>query len=119
MMKREFREANLDSDMTRNKQWNWTSGRVMRLVWLCGAMLAMLAGRGYAQPVNDFFVNAITLTGPSGTVVGNNVAASIEPGEPDHGLGASGPGVFVPWSWGPASAGEGVMDELTGIVSPL
>ena len=99
MMKREFQESNLDSDMTSNKQWNWigTSSRVMRLVWLCGVMLAMLAGRGYAQPVNDFFVNAITLTGPSGSVVGNNVAASIEPGEPDHGFGASGFGFSVPW----------------------
>ena len=88
MRKREGREANLDCDMIRNKQWNriGTSGRVMRLVWLCGVMLTMLIGRGYAQPLNDFFVNAITVSGASGSISGNNIAATIEPGEPDHGF---------------------------------
>ena len=90
---------NVDSDMIRNKLWNriGTSGRVMRLVWLCGALLALLTGRGYAQPVNDFFINAITLAGASGSVGGNNVGATIEFGEPDHGFGASGFGFSVPW----------------------
>ena len=99
MMKRGGREANLDSDMIRNKLWNriGTSGRVMRLVWLCGALLTMLAGRVHAQPFNDFFINAITVSGPSGSTSGNNIGATIEPGEPDHGFGASGFGFSVTW----------------------
>ena len=99
MKKRGIREANLDSDMIRKNQRNsiGNTGRVARLALLCGAMFALLAGRAHAQPVNDFFVNAVTLSGPSGSVAGNNIGATAEPGEPNHGFGAGFLGGNVPW----------------------
>ena len=50
-------------------------------LWGAG-LLALGAGSAVAQPANDLFVNAQTLAGFSGTVTGNTVGATVEPGEP-------------------------------------
>jgi len=49
------------------------------------------------QATNDLFANRITITGTNAVVTGNNVAATFEPGEPDH-AGVGG-GASVWWSW--------------------
>ncbi|MBU6399877.1 MAG: hypothetical protein KGS61_06125 [Verrucomicrobia bacterium] len=54
-------------------------------------------------PVNDDFTNRIALSGTSATLTGSNIAATREPGEPDH-AGKSG-GKSVWWSWTPVANG--------------
>src|SRR5262249_15323286 len=50
---------------------------------LCSAaLLALGAGRAAAQPANDFFTNALTIAGFSGSVTGSTVGATLEMGEP-------------------------------------
>lgn len=48
-------------------------------------------------PANDDFTNRIVITGFSASIMGNNVAATPEPGEPDH----NGPPALgsVWWTW--------------------
>src|SRR4051812_22829286 len=45
-------------------------------------LLALIAGRAAAQPANDFFVAPLTLTGQSGSVMGDSAGATLEPSEP-------------------------------------
>ena len=45
-------------------------------------LLALVAGRAAAQPANDFFVVPNTLTGQSGSVLGDTTGATLEPNEP-------------------------------------
>lgn len=49
------------------------------------------------QATNDLFANRTIVTGTNAVVSGNNLAATFEPGEPDH-AGVSG-GASVWWSW--------------------
>ena len=125
-------EENLDSDMIRKNLWNRTGnvGRLARLALLGGAMLALLAGRGYAQPVNDFFTNAITIGGSSGTLPANNFFATVEAGEPNHGLLAdinffTGQPFDVPWGssvwfrWVPTVTGPVVFNTSGGFFFSL
>lgn len=49
------------------------------------------------RPANDNFSNRITLSGPSGTTQGNNVNATKESGEPNHGNNVGGASVW--WTW--------------------
>src|SRR3974390_2438119 len=51
------------------------------LFWLLFALVGF-AFTVSAQPVNDNFANATAITGPSGSVSGSNVGATVEPGEP-------------------------------------
>ncbi len=54
------------------------------------ACLIVLASRGWSQPANDSFANAIVLTGATVLTTGSNVGATKEPGEPDHAGNAGG-----------------------------
>jgi len=49
------------------------------------------------DPPNDHFVYATTLTGTSGSVIGNNALATLEPGEPQHANNPGGHSVW--WQW--------------------
>ena len=54
------------------------------------------------RPVNDNFRNATWVFGASATVQGDNIAATAEPGEPQHAGGGDGHSVW--WKWvAPAS----------------
>ena len=69
--------------------------------WLCRvACLAVCLGFGapaQAQPANDAFLSASTLTGPSGSVTGSTVGASKEPGEPPHADNLGGSSIWFSW----------------------
>jgi thiol-disulfide isomerase/thioredoxin len=80
------------------------------------------------SPPNDEFANAVAITGTNSVVTGNNVYATKEPGEPDHG-GYSG-GKSVWWYWrapqtgfatlsanGSTSIYGGPLDVLMGVYS--
>ncbi len=54
-------------------------------------------------PPNDFFVNAIPLSGTSGTVLATNTAASKEVGEPDPAGNPGGKSLW--WTFTPSSDG--------------
>lgn len=51
-----------------------------------------------SPPVNDNFVNALSITNNSGRVSGNNVAATKEPGEPDHAGNGGGKSIWYRWT---------------------
>jgi len=51
-----------------------------------------------SAPANDNFVNAVELQGPSGSVTGTNVAATKEPGEPNHAGDPGGGTVWYRWT---------------------
>ena len=59
-------------------------------------------------PSNDDFAHAASITGGSGSTVGTNVGATLEPSEPDH-CGYPG-GTSVWWVWSPPSSGEATID---------
>ncbi len=49
-------------------------------------------------PPNDHFANALSIAGPSGMLDGNNVAATVEPGEPQHGGNTGSHSVWFAWT---------------------
>ena len=51
-----------------------------------------------APPSNDNFAAAETITGASGTVSGNNLAATKEAGEPDHAGNPGGRSIWYRWT---------------------
>ena len=64
------------------------------------ACLAVWLGFGAlapAQPANDAFVNASTLTGTNGSASGSTVGATEEPGEPDHAGNPGGASIWFSW----------------------
>jgi hypothetical protein len=65
--------------------------------------MATLPASG-AAPANDRFSNRIVITGTNVTVVGSNVAATKESGEPDHAANAGGSSVW--WAWTAPTNGE-------------
>ena len=56
------------------RHWQWSA--------CVAAAIAIPASRAVAQPANDFFTNASPIMGLSGSVIGNNVGATLEPAEP-------------------------------------
>jgi hypothetical protein len=81
---------------------------------LCWALLA-LALWGVqpllAQaPVNDSFAGAVTLSGSTNIVIGSNVAATSEPGEPAHAGNPATASVW--WTWVAPDNGPVVVDTL-------
>lgn len=63
------------------------TAQLIRRVGLAGAgLLAFLlaAGLAQAQPANDNFASAQTLTGDFGSITADNTGATAEPGEPNH-----------------------------------
>ena len=61
-----------------------------------------------APPSNDVFATATVLVGDSGSLVGTNVDASGEVGEPAH--GGFGPARSVRYDWTAAATGNAVVD---------
>lgn len=51
-----------------------------------------------AAPANDNFVNAIVISGTSGTVSGTTVNATKEGGEPDHGGNVGAASIWYQWT---------------------
>jgi uncharacterized repeat protein (TIGR03803 family) len=49
-------------------------------------------------PVNDNFAEAMEITGASGSVSGSNIAATKEPGEPNHAGNPGGKSVWFRWT---------------------
>ncbi|MDP1680236.1 MAG: IPTL-CTERM sorting domain-containing protein [Burkholderiales bacterium] len=70
-----------------------------------------------ARPANDAFAKRILLGGASGTVIGYNVLATKEAGEPNH-AGNSG-GASVWWKWVAPSAGQANFDTHGSVVDTL
>jgi hypothetical protein len=50
-----------------------------------------------AQSFQDFFTNRQTFTSASGSLVGNNSTATVEPGEPKHGGKTGGHSLWISW----------------------
>ncbi len=59
---------------------------------------AVRVGLPSAPPPNDSFDNASALNGASGTLESNNVAATVEPGEPPHAGYAGSHSVWFSWT---------------------
>ncbi|HTL55238.1 MAG TPA: Calx-beta domain-containing protein [Candidatus Limnocylindrales bacterium] len=69
----------------------------MPLLFLAFAFICL--GRpAMAQPANDSFANPTTITGPSGSVSGSNVGASLESGEPSLAGNPGGQSVWFQWT---------------------
>lgn len=66
-----------------------------------------LAATFTPRPVNDNFTNATPITGSEATVQGSTVAATHEPGEPEHAGQPGGGSVW--WSWTAAVSGPAVI----------
>jgi uncharacterized repeat protein (TIGR03803 family) len=49
-------------------------------------------------PINDNFANATEITGSSGSISGSNIAATKEPGEPNHAGNPGGKSVWFRWT---------------------
>jgi len=67
-------------------------------------------------PGNDAFANATALVDPTGFVSGNNLAATKEPGEPNHAGDPGGSSVWYSWQ---APSGESFTFTTHGRSSPL
>lgn len=70
-----------------------------RLSWLLGLLLLSIfaPSKLIAAPVNDNFNPALVLSGSNLLTNGNNIAATKESGEPNHGGNAGGASVW--WTW--------------------
>src|SRR5579862_8145637 len=88
----------------------FASCRIQKLLW----MLVLLAGllgsqsRVLAQPSNDKFSNAITISGQTGGTSGTNVGATVETNEPPFdviGRSVSKETVWYRWT-APTTGGE-------------
>lgn len=64
-----------------------------------------------SPPVNDNFADAIVVTDLSIDYSGNNIGATLEPGEPDHGGMAQN---SVWWKWVPETSGAVDIDDIAG-----
>lgn len=51
----------------------------------------------HAQAFEDYFTNRETLTAGTGVLTGNNITATIEPGEPLHGGKPGGHSLWISW----------------------
>ncbi len=83
---------------------------------------AMTVPASEAAPANDAFTDAQVLSGPSGTVAGSTLDATVEPNEPDHGGGGPSSGGSVWYQWTAPATGpiafdtcESDFDSLLGI----
>jgi sugar lactone lactonase YvrE len=74
---------------------------------LFGAFIRVAA---QVPPPNDFFTNAIPLTGSNGTAFGSNAGATLEPGEPQVWPFIGGASVW--WTWTAPAAGIAAIDTF-------
>jgi uncharacterized repeat protein (TIGR01451 family)/uncharacterized delta-60 repeat protein len=75
-------------------------GQFLAPVWLLAAFLGVLADARaqYNPPANDNLTNAQFISGPTGTVLGNNLHATVETGEPAPVAGVlSGATIWYEW----------------------
>jgi uncharacterized delta-60 repeat protein/uncharacterized repeat protein (TIGR01451 family) len=70
---------------------------VSRLSFL-SLFLVGVGSTALAQPANDNFANATVIVGPSGSVSGSNVGATLEPGEPSLTGNPGGQSVWYTWT---------------------
>jgi len=63
-----------------------------------GTALSAVSFVATPAPANDNFAAAQVVSGSSGTVTGNNVAATKEPGEPNHAGNAGGKSIWYRWT---------------------
>ncbi len=70
-----------------------------------------------ARPANDAFANRIALIGASGSVIGYNVLATKESGEPIH--AGNGGGTSVWWKWIAPANGQVVLDTNGSVFDTL
>ncbi|MBI5752953.1 MAG: IPTL-CTERM sorting domain-containing protein [Hydrogenophilales bacterium] len=70
-----------------------------------------------ARPANDAFAKRILLSGASGTVIGYNVLATKEAGEPNHASNSGGASVW--WKWTAPSAGQASFDTHGSVADTL
>ena len=89
----------------RHKNWVWAI--------LNAGLIGLVGGiqTGLSAPVNDAFSNSTLITGTSTNVLGSNVDATSEVGEPPHFF--SSPKVSVWWRWVAPAAGEVRMPAQT------
>ncbi len=64
----------------------------------------------FVRPANDNFVNAQTLAGNFGTVLGTNVTCTKETGEPNHAGNAGGASAWYQWT--PTASGTATIDTF-------
>ncbi|MFN0039722.1 MAG: S8 family serine peptidase [Burkholderiales bacterium] len=69
------------------------------------------------RPVNDLFVNRMTLNGNSGATAGNSVNATHEVGEPAHAGNAGAASLW--WSWTPVANGQASLDTTGSGIATL
>ena len=68
------------------------TGRLaLACVWLAGGALC------HGQVFHDYFTNRETLVTTNGTLFGNNTAATVEVGEPQHGNKPGGHSLWISW----------------------
>jgi hypothetical protein len=63
-----------------------------------GTALSAVSFVATAAPANDNFAFAQVISGSAGTVTGNNVAATKEPGEPNHAGNEGGKSIWYRWT---------------------
>jgi len=73
-------------------------GWSFKVFLLLFAFASSVIPRLAAQPVNDNFTNAISITGTSGTIIGSTIGATVEPGEPFNLYGRSDHTVWYRWT---------------------
>src|ERR1700677_3389976 len=67
--------------------------------WGAIAFTALAAIAAEPQPTNDNFANATVITGAAGTILGRNVGATAQPGEPDDAGNPGGPYESIWYEW--------------------
>ena len=70
----------------------------LKLAMAGAVALAGLAASGWAQPVNDNFTNATAINGNTGNIMGSNVGATSQPGEPVIAVSGGGKSVWYKWT---------------------
>ncbi|WP_164929161.1 FG-GAP repeat domain-containing protein [Gloeobacter violaceus] len=68
-------------------------------------------------PTNDDFADRETISGTAATVMGTNVAATKEPGEPDHGGNVGGASIW--YTWTAPSTGTASLNTCSSFFSVL
>jgi Ca2+-binding RTX toxin-like protein len=82
---------------TETRKRGYLGRRLVALLTLSLAAMLWPAAAS-AAPANDDFANAQVITGPIGRVIGSNVAATKELGEPDHADNPGGHSIWCSWT---------------------
>ena len=79
---------------------------------LDGVMVSPPAAPSVSSPSNDNFANAVTLTGGSGSVTGNNFYSTLQSGEPDQDGDAPTEKSSVWYRWTAPASGSVTFDTI-------